>query len=484
MVELIIPPRMREAHRKGLQRYVETGETRVIGQRVELSAIRSDGTEFPIELAITASRIRDRQIVTAYLRDITERRRAEAALEQAKALAAEAEARLSDAIENMSEAVVVYDSNNRFVLCNRNFKEFYGYENEAFTPGVSFEDLGRLDIKRGTIVTDDDGGRAHFERRMAHRKSMEGAVEVQLTDGRWLQIRDRRMASGGIVSIQADITEQKRVQSALQESEERFRARHGRHQRRPLGLGRQTANTMHVSPRFKVITGLKTPKLSIAPEEWLEAHAPGRRGRTTAPICAPICAARPISWSPSSGWSTRTAVCAGCAPAASARATPTTGSTAWPVRYRTRPPTSRPRSICATPRNKQRWRPARRAQFLANMSHELRTPMNAIIGFARLVLQPHPRPDRHATGREHQEDPDQRQPPLVPDQRRCSISPRSKPGRWSCCAEETDLEEPDRGVCMRTLEPTVEAKGLTHSPRRSPPDCRASSPTPTSSSRC
>ena len=122
MVELIIPPRMREAHRAGLKRYVETGKSRVIGRRVELSAIRADGAEFPIELAITASRVRDRQIVTAYLRDITERRRAEAALEQAKAIAAEAEARLSDAIENMSEAVVVYDSDNRFVLSNRNFQ--------------------------------------------------------------------------------------------------------------------------------------------------------------------------------------------------------------------------------------------------------------------------------------------------------------------------------------------------------------------------
>jgi PAS domain S-box-containing protein len=53
LVETIIPERFREPHRQGMRRYLETGEAAVLGRRVEMSALRADGSEFPIELAIT-----------------------------------------------------------------------------------------------------------------------------------------------------------------------------------------------------------------------------------------------------------------------------------------------------------------------------------------------------------------------------------------------------------------------------------------------
>ena len=77
MAALIIPERFREQHRKGLARYLATGKGRVIGQRLELSAERSDGTEFPIELTITRIESKGAPMFTGYLRDITERKRAE-----------------------------------------------------------------------------------------------------------------------------------------------------------------------------------------------------------------------------------------------------------------------------------------------------------------------------------------------------------------------------------------------------------------------
>jgi len=73
MASLIIPPRLREAHRRGLAHYLATGEGPVLNRRVEIEAVRADGTEFPVELAITRVPVGGPPHFTAYLRDITER---------------------------------------------------------------------------------------------------------------------------------------------------------------------------------------------------------------------------------------------------------------------------------------------------------------------------------------------------------------------------------------------------------------------------
>jgi PAS domain S-box-containing protein len=90
MDELIIPPRLRAAHQEGLGRYLETGRARILGKRVELRALRADGTEFPVELAITVVP-GPRPAFIGYMRDITDQKRAEA--ERAHLLASEREAR-------------------------------------------------------------------------------------------------------------------------------------------------------------------------------------------------------------------------------------------------------------------------------------------------------------------------------------------------------------------------------------------------------
>jgi PAS domain S-box-containing protein len=91
--EVVIPERLRDAHRRGLARYLATGDGPVIGRRVEMPAVRSDGTEFPAELAIVPTVIDGRPVFTGYLRDITDRKRAEAELRDA---ARELEARVAE----------------------------------------------------------------------------------------------------------------------------------------------------------------------------------------------------------------------------------------------------------------------------------------------------------------------------------------------------------------------------------------------------
>ena len=80
MSELIIPPALRAAHRQGMERYLATGEARVLGRRIEIEAMRADGTTFPSELAILRLPGVEPPRFTGFLRDISDRRRAEDAL--------------------------------------------------------------------------------------------------------------------------------------------------------------------------------------------------------------------------------------------------------------------------------------------------------------------------------------------------------------------------------------------------------------------
>lgn len=93
MAGLIIPPSLREQHRQGLARYLATGEGPVLGKRIELVAMHADGREFPVELAISPIRSPGKPMFTGYVRDITERKRAEEALYQ---LNAELEIRVAE----------------------------------------------------------------------------------------------------------------------------------------------------------------------------------------------------------------------------------------------------------------------------------------------------------------------------------------------------------------------------------------------------
>lgn len=85
--ELIMPERYREAHRKGMRRYLATGKSTVIGKRIEIVGMRAGGGEFPVELSVSVVHVGDRPLFSASLRDITDRKAAELQLNQAKDIA-------------------------------------------------------------------------------------------------------------------------------------------------------------------------------------------------------------------------------------------------------------------------------------------------------------------------------------------------------------------------------------------------------------
>jgi len=91
LADFIIPASLREKHRQGFARYLATGEAQVLGKRIEMTAVRADGSEFPVELAITRIPLEGPPSFTGHLRDITERERAERELRRSEAFLAEAQ---------------------------------------------------------------------------------------------------------------------------------------------------------------------------------------------------------------------------------------------------------------------------------------------------------------------------------------------------------------------------------------------------------
>ena len=77
MAELIVPPSLRDVHRMGFARYLQSGEAKILGRRLEITGMRADGSEFPVELTITRIPLPGPPAFTGFLRDITEQKRAE-----------------------------------------------------------------------------------------------------------------------------------------------------------------------------------------------------------------------------------------------------------------------------------------------------------------------------------------------------------------------------------------------------------------------
>ncbi|KPG01599.1 ATP-binding protein [Rhodopseudomonas palustris] len=127
----------------------------------------------------------------------------------------EADLRLRDAIETIPEAFVLWDADNRLVLCNSHFQRLHKLPDSAVAPGTSYEtviEVGRMPEIRTRLT--DVGGSAPGAR----------TFEAQLDDGSWLHISERRTKDGGYVAVGTDITRIKAHEQKLVDNDLRLRA--------------------------------------------------------------------------------------------------------------------------------------------------------------------------------------------------------------------------------------------------------------------
>ena len=151
-----------------------------------------------------------------------------------------ADLRLRDAIETIPEAFVLWDAENRLVLCNSNFQELHQLPDEAVVAGTSYETIvatGRKPLIRTTVAHDSEPRGAR-------------TFEAQLEDQRWMHISERRTKDGGYVSVGTDITKIKQHEQKLIEGEKRQRAIIVDLRQSQQALERQTAELADLAEKY------------------------------------------------------------------------------------------------------------------------------------------------------------------------------------------------------------------------------------------
>ena len=136
--------------------------------------------------------------------DVTEARRT-------KAQAQAAESRLRDAIESVSDAFVLFDRRGRLILWNQGFQDAFAFPEGVVRPGAQKDELNRIAAEAIKAEHPSAGGRA-------------GVREVELKDGRWLQMAERFTGDGGTVVICADITVIRRQEAERRRAADELRA--------------------------------------------------------------------------------------------------------------------------------------------------------------------------------------------------------------------------------------------------------------------
>jgi diguanylate cyclase (GGDEF)-like protein/PAS domain S-box-containing protein len=213
MAELIVPPALRERHRRGVAHHVATGEGTILGRRMEMPALRKNGSEILVELAIARIPVEGPPKFTGYLRDVTEQNKAQKALQ-------ESEQRYRALFEANPHPMWIYDLETlRFLAVNDAAVDRYGWSREEFL-SMSIRDIRPPEEmpKLLDAVADAGGGGLYRSGIWRHLRK-DGSVMLVEVSSHALEF-EGRPARAVLVS---DVTEQVRAQESLQESEERFR---------------------------------------------------------------------------------------------------------------------------------------------------------------------------------------------------------------------------------------------------------------------
>ena len=210
MARLIIPLSVRDKHRRGLAHYLATGEGPALGRRLELSALRADGEEFPIELSITRVGAEEPATFTGFVRDITERKRVEAV-----------RAHFAAIVESSADAIIGKTLDGLITSWNPGAEKLFGYPVQEVLgksmlllvpPERSAEETEILArVARGERIS-------HLE--TARLRKDGSLIDVSETIS---PIWDNTGKIVGASKIARDITERKRAEEAVRRTEELYR---------------------------------------------------------------------------------------------------------------------------------------------------------------------------------------------------------------------------------------------------------------------
>jgi diguanylate cyclase (GGDEF)-like protein/PAS domain S-box-containing protein len=267
LAERLMPERFRKAHREGLERYLKTGEGRVVGKRIEVTGLRADGEEFPAELAINVTKGPGGTIFVGYMRDITEQRRQERALQ-------ESEERFRSIYEHSPDAILNLDpATGRVLTVNAAAEKLFGMDKKAFT---------RRERPQHTDVDDpafkkflQDRERTGHARAVLTMYRGDGTgFPADVTSGVYHDSDGRQWAT----AIVRDISEQREREAEIRASEERYRALFEQSLDAIFISEANTLELVGANPAAQALFGMTEEQLCArVPEEAMDMDDPSTR---------------------------------------------------------------------------------------------------------------------------------------------------------------------------------------------------------------
>ena len=207
-LDILIPDRFRPAHRGQVTRFFERPTARPMGTSLELFGRTKDGRELPIEVSLSPLKTEDGLTISAAIRDITGRKR----LEAAARLNME---RFASAVESMEDGFALFDADKKLVLCNSVYRRLLGEAARGPVVGKSYDELRDAFLP---YLAFDSAGEADDYRHQGLGAAGQKTFHVRTIDGRSLRVMDRKTAEGGLVKTIWDLTEDERHAAELREA--------------------------------------------------------------------------------------------------------------------------------------------------------------------------------------------------------------------------------------------------------------------------
>ena len=224
-LERFVPERSRDAHRLHVERYARTGETaRRVGTQLPLWALRTDGTEFPVEASISQATVGKELLLTVILRDITGRAAAAHELDLAREQMRERERRLDAIVQSAMDAIITVDADQRIVVFNASAEKMFGLR-ASQAAGRQLEQLIPQRFRASHHIYMERFARTGETSR---RMGMQTALQALRADGTEFPIEASisQATVGGqklLTVILRDITERVRAEQEIRRASEELR---------------------------------------------------------------------------------------------------------------------------------------------------------------------------------------------------------------------------------------------------------------------
>lgn len=212
-IDLLVPDRIRPQHGRHVSAYTAAPHARPMGIGMDLVGRRKDGSEVPVEVSLSPVRTSNGLLVTAGVRDVTQRRKLERENRRANAY-------LVSAVDSVREAFALFDEHDRLLMVNSAGRQLLGAAAGGSIVGKRFDELLDQALRAGVFDFSNETRQSLYDRWLAYHRAPSGALDVRTGTGRYLRVIENKTAEQGTVSMIADITDDVELADQLRASRE------------------------------------------------------------------------------------------------------------------------------------------------------------------------------------------------------------------------------------------------------------------------